>query len=122
VHLSDAEWKVMSVVWDHNAVGAREVLDALEPDTGWAYTTVKTMLARLTEKGALSEHKEGNRSVYQPRLSREDARRSAVRSLLDKAFDGAFGSLFHYLVDDGKLSKRDRAQLEAVLRQRGKAR
>lgn len=93
------------------------MLENVLPETAWAYSTVKTMLARLVEKGALSEQKRGNTSVYKARVSRERARRTAVRSLLDKAFDGAFGSLVHHLVADEKLSRRDRKALADMLRE-----
>mgnify|MGYP002390148889 CR=1 FL=1 len=56
--LSDAEWKVMRALWARHPATARELLDALAADTGWAYTTLRTLLARLVEKGAVSESKE----------------------------------------------------------------
>ena len=46
-HLTDAEWKVMDVVWDRGPVAVRDVHGALEASTRWAYTTVKTLLDRL---------------------------------------------------------------------------
>jgi predicted transcriptional regulator len=91
------------------------VLDETEAETGWAYTTVKTLLARLVEKGALSEHKRANTSIYGPLVTRKRARREALRSLLDRAFDGAFGSLVQHMIKDEKLPKRDRARLAEML-------
>ncbi len=115
MRLSDAEWTVMNVVWDSSPVTAREVLEGIEPGTEWAYTTVKTMLARLVDKGALRVQKRANTSLYEPLVTRRQAQRSALRSLLDKAFDGTFGSLLQHLVADEKLSKRDRAKLASML-------
>ena len=80
---------------------------------------MRTILTRLVEKGAVGEAKQGNRSLYEPLVSRDDARQTAVRSLLDKAFDGAFGSLFHYLAKDDDLSAEDRARIERLLREGG---
>lgn len=113
--LSDAEWAVMGVVWRRGEASARDVLDETEAETGWAYTTVKTLLARLVEKGALSEHKRANTSIYGPLVTRKRARREALRSLLDRAFDGAFGSLVQHMIKDEKLPKRDRARLAEML-------
>ena len=113
--LSDAEWTVMNALWERSPANARDVLEHCEAETSWAYTTVKTLLARLVGKGALAERKRANTSLYEPLVSRTEARHSALRSLLDKAFDGAFGPLLQHMVSDEKLSKRDRRELTSML-------
>lgn len=117
VKLSDAEWTVMNAVWAGSPASARDVLERVEAETGWAYSTVKTLLARLVEKGAVAERKRANTSLYEPLVTRQQARRSAVRALLDTAFDGAFGSLMQHMVADEKLSKRERDNLAEMLRE-----
>jgi len=57
----------------------------------------------LVDKGAVKEYKKGNTSQYEPILTREKARRSALKTLVNHAFDGAFGPLLHFLVEDEKL-------------------
>lgn len=118
MHLSKAEWKVMNVVWEHHPACARDVLEHLEGDSDWAYTTVKTFLTRLAEKGALHTEKRGNTLYFTPLLTRAQARKSAVGSLVNKAFDGAFGPLLHFLLDDEQLSEKDRATIEALIREK----
>lgn len=113
--LSDAEWTVMRAVWARPPASAREVLDRAGGETGWAYTTVKTLLARLVEKGALRMTMRGNVSLYEPRLTMRQARVAAVRSLVDRAFDGTFGSLFQHLIAEEKLSAKDRAALARLI-------
>jgi BlaI family penicillinase repressor len=122
MRLSDAEWTVMNAVWQRSPASARDVLGRVGAQTGWAYTTVKTMLERLAEKGALRARKQGNTSLYEPLVTREQARRSALRSLLDRAFDGALGSLLQHLVAEERLSRRDREKLARLLHEldRGK--
>ena len=113
--LSDTEWTVMNQVWRRSPVSARDVLEAVEGETEWAYTTVKTILSRLVDKGALHVRKRANTSLFQPRISREKARRSAVKSLLEKAFDGTFGSLVQHMMTEERLSAQDRKKLAAML-------
>lgn len=115
MRLSDTEWQVMNVLWERAPRTAREVLDEVGGTTGWAYTTVKTILARLAEKQAVSAHLEGNTSFYTPKITRDSARRSAVHSLLERAFDGTVGSLIHHLAEGERLSARDRAALRALI-------
>lgn len=115
MQLSEAEWRVMNVVWERHPVTVRDVLETLQGETGWAYSTVKTLLARLAGKRAVRVRKRANASVYEPRLSRDEARRSAVRTLLDRAFDGASGSLVHHLLDHHELSRKERAKIAALV-------
>jgi predicted transcriptional regulator len=109
----------MRCVWDLGAPTARDVADALFAETSWAYTTVKTLMTRLVAKGALAERKRGHVASYEARLSRRDARKDAVASLLDRAFDGSMGPLVHFLVHDEKLSRKDRAALRRLLEEEG---
>lgn len=117
--LTEAEWIVMRAVWQGAPASARDVL-ARAAATGWAYTTVKTLLARLVDKGALAAERRGNTSFYTPIWQPAEARRTALRSLLRAAFDGSFGGLLQHLVDDEPLSKRERAKLEELLRRKSR--
>lgn len=105
----------MSAVWRTPPVTARDVHAALEKDTGWAYSTVKTMLVRLAEKGVLRMTRDGRQSVFVPLVSQEAARRTATGSLLDRVFEGAVGGLFQHLVGSGRVTRKDREQLRALL-------
>ena len=113
--LTQAEWLIMNALWDGHPAKARDIAQRLPAGVSWAYTTIKTMLTRLVEKEAVSESKQGNVSLYEPILSRRQARSTAVRTVLDQAFDGAFGPLMHFLVEDQKLSAKQRRELIKLL-------
>lgn len=115
MRLSDAEWKVMNVLWESAPATVRAVHDAVGEETEWAYSTVKTLLTRLADKGAVSVERQGNHGVFAPLISREEARRSALRGLLQRAFGGTYSSLIHHIVDDEKLSTREREALRELL-------
>jgi BlaI family penicillinase repressor len=117
MQLSDGEWKIMNALWRRGSATARELLDDLRGETAWAYTTAKTMLSRMAEKGAVRERKQGNVSVYEPALSQRQARRFALHGLIDRAFDGAFGPLMQHLVAEERLGAKDRAALRRMLRE-----
>ena len=113
--LTEAEWLLMNALWDVHPAKARDIAQRLPKSVNWAYTTIKTMLSRLAEKKAVRESKQGNVSVYEPILSRREARQSALRIVLNQAFDGAFGPLMHFLLEDQKLSAKQRRELIAIL-------
>lgn len=117
--LSDAEWKVMNAVWRKHPASVREVIENLENAPGWAYTTVKTMLGRLAEKGILSVEKTNNTSYYEPLVTRAQARRNALERLIERAFDGAFGPMLHFLVNNEKLSEQDKSLVDDYLKSSG---
>ena len=118
LQLTEAEWKVMNALWEGHPATARDVLERIEEETGWAYTTVKTMLERLAEKGAVRLRRKGKATAYRPALSREDARRSALRALADRAFDGALAPMLHFLASSERLDKKERAELIRMLKRR----
>ena len=113
--LSDAEWRVMKVVWERADASSRDVLDALAADTAWAYTTVKTLLTRLETKGAVTARLVGQTARYRPAVSRDEARGSALQSLVDRAFEGTLGTLLHHMVDRERLSSADLVELRTLL-------
>jgi predicted transcriptional regulator len=115
--LTESEWQIMNALWEHHPATARELAERLPEDVRWAYTTIKTMLTRLVAKKAVSERKRANTSVYEPLVSRDKARRSAVRSLLDQAFDGAVEPMLDFLADDRKLNEKQRRQLLQLLQE-----
>lgn len=105
----------MNVLWKLESATARDIAGGLPEDISWAYTTIKTMLSRLESKGAVSETKKGNTSVYEPLVSRAQARKSAVISLLEQAFDGTVAPLLSFLAEDRKLTEKQKKELREIL-------
>ena len=121
MRFNDSEWLVMRRLWQSAPATVRDVLESLEGETGWAYSTVKTVLQRLADKGAVEVEKRGNVSWFTPRVAEERAQRTALRSLLDRVFGGNVGGLVQHLADDQQLSDADRQQLAEWLREDEKA-
>jgi BlaI family penicillinase repressor len=113
--LTESEWQIMNSLWERHPATARGIAERLPERIKWAYTTIRTLLARLAQKGAVREYKEGNTSLYEPLLTRDNARRSALKTLANQAFDGAFGPLLHFLVNDQSLSPKQRKELTQAL-------
>ncbi len=115
--ITDAEWQIMNCLWEKHPATARGIAGRLPKDVQWAYTTIRTLLARLIEKDAVREYKEGNTSLYEPILTRDNARRSALKTLVNQAFDGAYGPLMHFLVNDQSLTPKQRQALAQALQE-----
>jgi len=113
--LTNSEWQLMNCLWERHPATARGIAERLPEDVKWAYTTIRTLLARLVDKGAVREYKEGNTSLYEPILTRDKARHSALKTLVNQAFDGAYGPLMHFLVNDQRLTRAQREALSEIL-------
>lgn len=118
--LSQNEWKIMNALWKNSPATAREIIEQIPGNVEWAYTTVKTMLSRLVAKEAVSEHKRRNTSFYEPLIAMERAHKSAFTDLFDKVLDGTVEQLMHYLIEEKKISKKERKELIRMLEKAGK--
>ena len=116
VKLTRAEWQLMNALWKQHPANARDIAARLPAGRGWAYSTIKTMLARLVLKGALSESKKGNVSYFQPLVTQRKAQLTALRSLVGDAFEGAFGSFMNFLVKEKNLSAEERRKIFEMLK------
>jgi len=113
-----AEWKVLTIVWERGPLPARDVVQALAGE-GWSVSTIKTLLRRLTEKGALRTKRVGNSFLYSAARSPWKALRRAGEALLERAGEASVGPLLAHLVKRSRLSDEDLAELRALLDERG---
>ncbi|MDD5350970.1 MAG: BlaI/MecI/CopY family transcriptional regulator [Chthoniobacteraceae bacterium] len=116
--ISEAEWKVMDVIWRNSPITAAEVMTALADDKDWAANTVRTMLARLVRKGVLKYGQEANRYLYRPAVQREQCVQGEVDSLLRRVFGGAAQPLLVHFVANKKLSSDEIRELRKLLDQK----
>ena len=91
--LTGAELKCMKTLWFQGASTVRDVHQALQPNHPVAYTTVLTVMNRLTRKGVLARTKRGKAHYYLPQCSFEEARKQAVAELIQNYFDGSADQL-----------------------------
>ena len=113
--ISDAEHAVMEVLWQRSPLTAADVADALTDDRDWTLQTVKTLLSRLTNKGAVSYDQDGRRYLYSPILAREDYVGDESRRLVDRLFGGRAAPLIAHLAERQEFSAEDIAQIERLI-------
>ena len=95
--LTAAELKCMKALWFEGARTVRDVHRVLQPNQPLAYTTVLTVMDRLTRKGFLARTRRGRAHTYLPRCSFEESRSRAVAELTRTWFDGSAHQLAAYL-------------------------
>ena len=112
VNLTDAELRLMEVVWQR---GASTVADVAENVPQLAYSTVLTTLRILEEKGYLTHTKEGRAFVYAPVVDRTEASRSAVRHLLTRFFGNRPDLLVLNMIEDEAISTEELERLKRLI-------
>ena len=115
MQISEAESVVMDVLWRTHPLGAEEVVAALADSRHWQEATIKTLLNRLLNKGAIAAEREGRRYLYSPLLEREAWVLEESRGLLDRLFDGRVAPLVAHFSEQRKLSRKDIAELRKLL-------
>lgn len=115
MRISQSELDVMDVLWAESPLAASDVAQALEVSKDWNIRTVKTLLARLVEKGALSTEVDGRRYLYAPLISKDSYAASATRRLSERLFGGRAAPLVAHLAKGDGLSETDIADLEALI-------
>ena len=93
MQISEAESVVMEVLWRTHPLAAEDVVAALGDAQQWQEATIKTLLNRLLNKGAIAAAKDGRRYLYSPVLQREDWVMGESQGLLERLFDGRVAPL-----------------------------
>lgn len=120
-NLTEAELRLMDVIWDKGAATVAEVADALPRKLGLAYNTVLTTMRILEDKGYLrhTKPKEGRAFLYRPLVGREEASRNAVRHLLRRFFGNSREALVLNLLEDEGLDKRELQRIRNLIAEEG---
>jgi predicted transcriptional regulator len=108
--LTEAELRLMNVVWSRGASTVSDVLEALPDDPPLAYNTVLTTLRILEDKGYVKHKKDGRAFIYAPLVKRDQAQKSALRQLLSRFFENSAEQLVlnvlkHEKLDPGELRR-----------------
>lgn len=115
VKISRAELELMHVLWRQDAQTAADVYASISDHKDWSSRTVKTLLSRLVEKGALTTVTEGRRFRYHTAITETDYKTSAAGQFVDRIFSGRTAPLVAHLADSRGLTKEDIADLEKLL-------
>jgi BlaI family penicillinase repressor len=113
--LTEAEWVIMKVVWENEPCAAGTVQEALANSKDWAYSTVKTTMDRMANKGFLKIQKIRNLQLFSSAISDVDAKRGEFRKMLTRAFNGALTPMMQFLIEHEGLSKAESAQLRKLI-------
>ena len=113
--LSKGEMEVARVLWELKKATVREVFEAIPADCGLEFATVQTYLRRLESKGYVKADLDGRVRVYSPRVRPATVIRETVGDLVDRLFAGETLPLMRHLIEDGRVSADELAELRDLI-------
>lgn len=116
--ISDAEWKVMEVIWDNKKITSQGIIERLGL-TGWNENTIKTLITRLVKKGAAGHTADpGDRRVYYyyPLVDKEKCVKEETVSFLNKFYNGALTAMVSRFIEKDAVSDDEINKLLEILK------
>lgn len=111
--ISDSEWPVMQILWEHGPLTQPQLMQYLSRE--WNKNTVHTFLTRLQKKGLVDVEKTCTPHQYSASVKREDCVYQEKQSFLNKVYQGSAGKLISSFIQDGELSSQEIADLRRLL-------
>lgn len=115
--LTEAELRLMKVLWEHGPSTAGETVEALAEEVALAESTVRTMLGILKDKGYVRATRRGRAFVYHPLVDQVEAQRGALRHLIRRFFDGSPSQLVLNLLRDDELDEAEVERLKQLVQE-----
>jgi len=115
--VTPAELEMLGYVSQHHPVSVRRATEHFAASSGWARTTVLTLMERLREKGYLTRAKIGGVNHYSPAAPRAELLRGFVLRFVQKALGGSLAPFMAYLGTDAELSDAELEELKQVVRE-----
>jgi predicted transcriptional regulator len=113
--LTEAELRVMKVLWERASGTVQQVLDSMEEKPALAYNSVLTTIRVLERKGYLKHIKDGRAHVYAPVVRQQEATRSEIRRLASRFFGDSHEDLVLNILEDRGMEREELARLRKML-------
>lgn len=114
--ITDAEYKVMRVVWQLQEATSSQIIQALESTESWDPKTIYTLISRLVNKGALEILRtQGRTHCYGAVVTQEDYRRHVSSSLLERLYGNSLKNLVACFLKEQSISQEEISQLRRLL-------
>ncbi|HXM19759.1 MAG TPA: BlaI/MecI/CopY family transcriptional regulator [Terriglobales bacterium] len=115
VTLTEAELRLMDVLWQEGPSTVQQVLEALPKKSPLAYNSVLTTIRILEKKGYVRHIKDGRAHVYRPLVEREEATRSEIRHLAHRFFKNSHEMLVLNILEDRGVDAEELKRLRQLL-------
>ena len=116
--LTDAELRVMKVLWGRGSGTVQQVLDSITEKPALAYNSILTTIRILERKGYLKHSKDGRAHVYEPVVRQQEATRTEIRHLVGRFFGNSHEDLVLNILEDQGVQPEELDRLRKMLDRR----
>jgi len=113
--LTEAELRLMDVLWDKGPSTVQQVLEALPRKPHLAYNSVLTTIRILEKKGYVKHAKDGRAHVFMPVIARQEATRSEISRLVNRFFGNSRELLVLNILEDQNIDREELSRLRQLL-------
>jgi BlaI family transcriptional regulator, penicillinase repressor len=113
--LTEAELRLMNVLWEHGPSTVQQVLEALPKKPRLAYNSVLTTIRILEKKGYVEHVKDGRAHIYGPLVGRQEASRSEIRHLVQRFFGSSPDALVLNILEERQIDQDELQRLQQLL-------
>jgi len=113
--LTEAEVRIMNVLWDKGPATVHEVLQALPPKPNLAYNSVLTIIRILETKGYVKHVKDKRAHIYMSKIDRENATRFEIRHLVSRFFGNSHERLLLNILEESSIDAEELARMRELL-------
>ncbi|BCE00121.1 BlaI/MecI/CopY family transcriptional regulator [Marinicellulosiphila megalodicopiae] len=122
--LTPSERMIMDVLWEHGALSTKAIHERLNEERDdsdqHAYTTIQTMCKILAQKEYAIAEKQGRAFIYSAVVSKDDARKTVLKSMLQQFFGGSSKSLAQHLLNENEINFDDLEDIKKELKNKKK--
>ena len=107
----ESEYRFCEILWAHEPVRSRELVELCAKNLGWKPTTTYTVIKRLSERGVLRNEN----TVVTALISRDAAQTAEINELLDKRFDGSLPAFVAAFAKSCRVSDRELDEMQQMI-------
>jgi len=115
IRLTDAEWKIMLLLWENPPQTLMQLTHALEPETGWSRHTVIALLKRMAEKQTVRVEDDGHTKRFYPNADKTRVTKEQTDALMHRLFGGKALLMISNMVEQGDMSKKELDELSMLV-------
>lgn len=114
-NLTEAEWKIMEILWSKGSLTTMEIIKEMEELHGWAKSTVITVLNRMDNKGSIRYEMKNKSKIYTANIAKSEAKIEETRTFLDKFYEGSLGLMIKNFIREEALSAEEIEEIQKII-------
>jgi predicted transcriptional regulator len=110
------ELAILKLLWRSKEMNAREIHREIEDDFGWSYSTVRTVLERMADKGQISKTPVDGVNIYEPQIGKVAMLSRMIADFSKRVLELDTTPATAFFAESKLLSDTELEELETVLR------